>query len=148
MSHVSFLVEEDCCVTCLISSRRRMLCHMFRFWSKKNIVSHVASLVEEECCVTCFVFNRRRMLCHMFRLSFLFLFLILLFVVLFFCLGFWFLFFFSLNSSAERVSYMLSRLARERPSSSSRRELVDPSSSSSTQARRPKLVDLSASTSS
>ena len=53
MSHVLSVVEEECCVTCFVSSRRRILCHMLRLWSKKNVVSHVSSLIEEECCVTC-----------------------------------------------------------------------------------------------
>ena len=46
-----------------------MLCHMFRLWSKKHVVSHVSPGAEEACCVTCFACSRRSMLCHMFHLG-------------------------------------------------------------------------------
>ena len=46
VSHVSSVVEEACCVTCFVCSRRSMLCHMFRLGLKKAVVSHVCSVAE------------------------------------------------------------------------------------------------------
>ena len=52
MSHVSPGAEEGGCVTCLLCTRRSMLCHMFLLGLKKAVVSHVSCVVGEASSVT------------------------------------------------------------------------------------------------